>query len=195
MFLQPFPSLNHNLLLDNYAVLKKDYEFLRDTNKFYDYPDVENGMEQLLTNPQNTGKPWLVSPLWHNKQPWPNLSAEVLALPTLDLIRQLSVQPILVCFSIVAANHTLDDHEDHDEREIAGQDNTFVVKYHYGIDVPEGNHCGLVVSGATERVENGKLNIFNESLTHHVYNHSTQPRAVFILSFLNSDLVPATVGV
>lgn len=195
MFLTPFTSLNHQIILDNYDVLKKDYLWLRDNGKFYDYPNVENGMDQLLNNPQNTGKPWLVSPLWHNKKPWPNLSAEILGLPTLGLISQLTVQPILACFSIVAANHVLDDHEDHDEEEIAGRTDTFVVKYHYGIDVPEGNHCGLVVNGVTESVENGKLNIFNESLTHHVYNHSNRPRAVLILSFLNSDLIPATVGV
>jgi hypothetical protein len=195
MFLKPSLSLNYQLILDSYDILKKDYLWLRDNNKFYDYPNVENGMEQLLNNPQNPDTSWTVSPLWHNKKPWPNLSAEVLALPTLDLIRRLTVQPILACFSIVAANHVIEDHEDHDEAEIAGCTNTFVVKYHYGIDVPEGDYCGLVVNGVTESVKNGKLNIFNESLTHHVYNYSNHPRAVLILSFLNSDLIPASVGV
>ena len=194
MFLKPYTSLNHTTITDNYDVLKKDYEWLRDNAKFYDYPDVENGMDQLLNNPQNTGKPWLVSPLWHNKKPWPNLSEEVLALPTLDLIQQLTVSPILACYSIVAAHHRLDDHADHDEEEIAGRTDTFVVKYHYGIDVPEGN-CGLVVNGETSPVENGRLNIFNESVMHHVYNNSDRPRAVLILSFLECDLVPTTVGV
>ena len=194
MFLKPSSLLNHQIILDNYDVLKKDYLWLRDNNKFYDYPNVKNGMEQLLNNPQNTGKPWLVSPLWYNKKPWPNLSSEILALPTLDLISQLSVQPILACFSIVTANHVLEDHEDHDEEEIAGCNNTFVIKYHYGIDVPKGNCCGLVVNGVTKRVENGRLNIFNESMTHHVYNHSNRPRAVLILSFLNSELFPSAVS-
>lgn len=195
MFLTPYPSLNHTVITDNYNILKKDYEWLRDNNKFYDYPDVENGMEQLLNNPQNTGKPWLVSPFWHNKKPWPNLNKEILSLPTLSLIQQLSVSPILACFSIVGPNHTLDNHEDHDEQEIAGRRDTFVVKYHYGIDVPEGNLCGLVVNGESRSVENKKLNIFNESLVHYVYNNSDKPRATLILSFLESDLAPSSVSI
>jgi hypothetical protein len=184
MFLETHKNLNYNIILDNFETVEKDYYYLKNNKKFYDY----SSMEKLLNNPQDTGHCWIVSPLFYNKKEWLNLSLDIRKLKTIELINDLNIKPILGTFSIVRPNSTLDDHEDHDEHCIAGRNDTSVIKYHLGIESIVSQSAGLVVGGETSFVDRKKLNIFNENINHYAYNHSNFDRGVLILSFLESDL-------
>jgi aspartyl/asparaginyl beta-hydroxylase (cupin superfamily) len=189
MFLTPFNTLNHQVILDNYIILQRDYHWALDNGHFVDY----NSIDYSKDTPTKTGYYWQMFPLIYNKKPWPHKDLDISHLDSLKVIEQLTIQPILATFSLLLPNSDIADHEDHDEDCIAGTSDTTVIKYHYGISCP--GDCGLRSGDCVESVENGKLNIFDESMTHSAYNHSTFKRGVLILSFLKSDLVPATVGV
>jgi aspartyl/asparaginyl beta-hydroxylase (cupin superfamily) len=189
MFLEPFDKLNHGVILTNYNIFYKDYCWGLDNNYFIDY----NSMDHSRDTPTKTGYFWQAFPLVYNKKPWPHKNVDISKLKSLEVIQQLSIQPILATFSLLLPNSDIANHEDHDEDCIAGQPDTSVIKYHYGIS--SYGDCGLRVGNAIESVENGKLNIFDESMTHSAYNYSTVKRGVLILSFLKSDLIPSTVGV
>jgi len=186
MFLEPFPSLNHKILTDNFYVIERDYLWAVENQKFVDY----QGMDEMLNDPKNTGHYWQAYPLIYNKQPWPGVNLE---LDTLDLIRQLSVQPILATFSTIAPFSNIKNHSDHDEHCIAGRTDTTVVKYHLGI--VSNDQCGLVVDGETRIVKNNEFNVFDESYEHFAFNNSAELRGVLILSFLRSDLTPSSVSI
>ncbi len=189
MFLTPFNTLNHQVLLDNYIILQRDYHWALDNGHFVDFNSIDHSKD----TPTKTGYYWQMFPLIYNKKPWPHKDLDISHLDSLKVIEQLTVQPILATFSLLLPNSDIADHEDHDEDCIAGTTDTPVIKYHYGLSCY--GDCGLRVGSTVESVENGKLNIFDESMTHSAYNHSTIKRGVLILSFLKSDLVPATVGV
>lgn len=189
MFLTPFNTLNHQVILDNYIILQRDYHWALDNGHFVDFNSIDHSKDA----PTKTGYYWQMFPLIYNKKPWPHKDLDINHLNSLKIIEQLTVQPILATFSLLLPDSDIADHEDHDEDCIAGTTNTSVIKYHYGLSCY--GDCGLRVGSAVERVENGKLNIFNESMTHSAYNHSQFKRGVLILSFLESDLIPATVGV
>lgn len=183
MFLEPFPKLNHELLLDNFDTIKKDYHWVKENNLFVDY----QSMDEMLNEPQNTGHWWQAYPLIYNKEPWPGVDSK---LKTLKLMDELSVKPILATFSVLNSFSRINSHRDHDEHCIAGRDDTTVVKYHLGIDSNE--NCGMVVDDETREVVEGKFNIFDESTDHWAFNNSDSVRGVLILSFLRSDLSPSS---
>ena len=189
MFLTPFTTLNHQVILDNYIILQRDYHWALDNGHFVDYNSIDHSKD----TPTKTGYYWQMFPLIYNKKPWPHKDLDISHLDSLKVIEQLTIQPILATFSLLLPNSDIADHEDHDEDCIAGQTDTSVIKYHYGLSCY--GDCGLRSGDCVESVENGKLNIFDESITHSAYNHSTFKRGVLILSFLKSDLVPTTVGV
>ena len=189
MFLKPHSNLNYQILLDNWITLQRDYYWANDNRHFIDY----TSMDGMLDNPIRNNHYWQAFPLMYNKGPWPHKNIDVTRLETYKLLQQLTVQPILATFSVLLPNSDIKDHEDHDEDCIAGRPEDSVVKYHIGIIV--NGPCGLRVGDCEESVEEGKLNVFNEGLTHNAYNHSDSKRAVLILSFLESELVPAAVGV
>lgn len=182
MFLTPQSAVDSNLLLSNLITFQKDYEFLRDNRMFYDY----NNMDDIVENRRDTGHFWQVAPFIYNKELLSGLPDEFANLETVKIIQSLKVQPILATFSVLKPYSKIDDHEDHDEDCIAGVDDTYVIKYHLGIDVT--GTAGLVVNNEASTVETGKLNVFNESMPHYAYNNSSKDRCVLILSFLASDL-------
>jgi len=182
VFLTPHLKVDGNLLFSNLSTFQRDYKFLKDSNMFYDY----NNMDDIVENRKNTGHFWQVAPFIYNKELLNGLPKEFADLETVKIIQSFKVQPILATFSVLKPFSKIDDHEDHDEDCIAGADDTYVVKYHFGIDV-QGS-AGLVVNNETSVLENGKLNVFNESMPHYAYNDSPNDRCVLILSFLASDL-------
>ena len=184
MFLEPFPKLNHELMLDNFDTIKKDYHWVKENNLFVDY----QSMNQMLNKPQNTGHWWQAYPLIYNKGYWPGVQLD---LRTLDLINRLTIKPILATFSLLSSHSRIESHHDHDEHCITGRNDTTVIKYHLGISSNE--YCGIVVEDETREVQEGKFNIFDESTDHWAFNNSDSVRGVLILSFLRSDLSPSTV--
>jgi len=189
MFLTPFTTLNHQVILDNYNILQRDYHWAFDNGHFVDFNSIDHSKD----TPTKTGYYWQMFPLIYNKKPWPHKDLDISHLDSLKVIEQLTIQPILATFSLLLPDSDIADHEDHDEDCIAGTSDTTVIKYHYGLSCY--GDCGLRSGDCVESVENGKLNIFDESITHSAYNHSTFKRGVLILSFLKSDLVPPTVDV
>lgn len=183
MFLESFPNLNHEILSDNFDIIKEDYHWAKQNNLFVDY----QGMDEMLSNPKNTGHYWQAYPLIYNKELWPGVES---SMGTLNLINNLRVKPILATFSILTPHSQINSHQDHDEHCIAGRTDTTVVKYHLGIS--SNKHCGLVVNGETRIVLEGKFNIFDESSDHWAFNNSDDTRGVLILSFLRSELAPTT---
>lgn len=189
MFLTPFDTLNHSIILDNFNVFHRDYRWAMENGHFIDYTSMDNS----LTNPTKSGHYWQMFPLMYNKKAWPHKNLDIDHLQSLKIIEQLTVQPILATFSMLLPRSDIADHKDHDEDCIAGEGQTTVIKYHYGISCY--GDCGLRVDGEVESVKPGKLNIFDESSVHSAYNRSYFNRGVLILSFLKSDLIPTTVGV
>ena len=183
MFLEPFPSLNHGLLLDNFDAIEKDYLWAIENQKFVDY----QSMDEMLNNPKDTGHYWQAYPLIYNKKYWPGVNR---SLDTLKLIKQLSIQPILATFSVIAPFSNIKNHTDHDEHCIAGRTDTTVVKYHLGIR--SNDYCELVVNDKNKIVKNKEFLIFDESYEHFAFNNSDEVRGVLILSFLRSDLAPSS---
>jgi hypothetical protein len=189
MFLTPFDTLNHQVILDNYVIFQRDYQWALYNDHFVDF----NSIDASLGSPTKNQYYWQMFPLIYNKEIWPHKDLDISHLNSFKVMQQLTIQPILATFSLLLPGSDIADHEDHDEECIARQSDTSVIKYHYGISCY--GDCGLRSGDCVESVENGKLNIFDESIPHSAYNHSAFKRGVLILSFLKSDLVPATVGV
>ena len=182
MFLEPHQTIDTDIFFSNLDIFDKDYQWLRDNHMFYDY----NSMDDIVENRKDTGHFWQVAPFIYNKELLHGLPEAFAELETVKIIRSLEVQPILATFSVLKPHSKIDNHEDHDEDCIAGENDTYVVKYHFGVDVK--GKAGLVVNSKESIVEKGKLNIFNESMPHYAYNDSPNDRCVLILSFLASDL-------
>jgi beta-hydroxylase len=108
-------------------------------------------------------------------------------LKTVELLQDLGVTPLLATFSKLAPNSEIPPHEDHDETVI-GDKTTTIVKYHIVVDATDDGECAIGVGNETRIMKNGDLNVFDESVTHWVYNRSSKPRGVLIISFVRKDI-------
>jgi hypothetical protein len=185
MFLETHSAVPVDYLLENLETFQKDFWWLRDNDMFYDYTE---DMDDVLWNRKQTGHFWQLSAFFYNKDLLQNLPEGVADLETVKIIQSLPVKPILGTFSIMEPHSILDWHEGHDEHCIAGRKDTYVIKYHIGIDVADNDLAGLNVGEATGILKNGKLHVFNEGMQHWAYNDSDHRRGVLILSFLACDL-------
>jgi aspartyl/asparaginyl beta-hydroxylase (cupin superfamily) len=181
MFLKPSDKINIQKLKDNFEDIKKEYLSLN-PNDFYDYTSIKYGIENLLAGPVNNGEFWQVFPLMYNFKPWQERSSK-----TIEILQGLGVTPLLATFSKLAPNSEIPPHEDHDET-IVGDKSTTVIKYHMVIDADENDSCAIGVGNETRVMKNGDINVFDESMTHWVYNRSNNYRGVLIISFLKRDL-------
>lgn len=179
MFTTTFPKLNHQPLLDNFKTIRTEYQNIP-LDQYFDYPSVEQGINELLTCPKNTEHFWQVYPLMYLYEPWQGRSSK-----TIDLLMGLNVKPLLATFSILRPYSKIDEHQDHDESKVDDHSTT-VIKYHLTLDTLPGT--GLVVGGIDRRLKNEDLNIFDESTNHWAYNNTNYVRGVLIISFLRKDL-------
>ena len=60
------------------------------------------------------------------------------------------------------------------------------LRCHLGVKTPDGD-CGLKVGGETPRWEEGCI-VFDDSLEHEAWNHTSEPRIVLIIDFWHPDL-------
>jgi aspartate beta-hydroxylase len=67
------------------------------------------------------------------------------------------------------------------------------LRCHLGIRIPDGD-CGLKVGGETRRWEEGRCIVFDDSLEHEAWNHTTEPRIVLIIDFWHPDLTPTEIA-
>ena len=179
MFTTAFPKLNHQPLLDNFETIREEYRSIP-LEQYFDYPSVEQGINELLECPKNTEHFWQVYPLMYLSKPWQGRHSQ-----TINLLMGLNVKPLLATFSILRPYSKIDEHQDHDESKV-DDNSTTVVKYHLTLDSLAG--AGLVVGGEDRKLNSGDLNIFDESTDHWAYNNTNSVRGVLIISFLRKDL-------
>ena len=181
MFLNPSDKINIQLLKDNLDVIRNEYLSIK-SEEFYDYTSLRYGIENLLKGTQNNNESWQVYPLMYKFKPWQDRSSK-----TIDILQQLGVVPLLATFSKLAPNSEIPPHEDHDET-VVGDHSTTVIKYHLVIDAPTTGESVIGVGTESRTMKNGDVNVFDESITHWVYNRSNDSRGVLIISFLRKDL-------
>jgi len=179
MFLSKLPKFDHQPIIDNFKIIQEEYQNIT-LDRYYDYPFADSGIDDLINRPTNTEYFWQVYPLMYRYQPWPGRSS-----PTINLLMNLEMRPLLSTFSILRPNSKIDPHQDHDESAV-DDFSTTVIKYHLTLDSESG--CGLVVGGEDRQLKTGDLNIFDESTDHWAYNNSNKVRGALIISFLRKDL-------
>jgi aspartyl/asparaginyl beta-hydroxylase (cupin superfamily) len=182
MFFKPFEKINSQLLIDNFEIIKNEYLSIK-PEEFYDYTSVKSGIENLLKNPQNTGEFWQIYPLVYKFEPWQGKK-----LKTIELLNKLGVTPLMATFSKLGPNSEIPPHQDHDETKVGPKNATTVIKYHLALDTPSNGECAIGVQDEKRIIKEGDLNIFDESMTHYVYNRSESHRGVLIISFLRRDI-------
>ena len=67
------------------------------------------------------------------------------------------------------------------------------LRCHLGIRIPDGD-CGLKVGGETRVWQEGRCIVFDDSLEHEAWNHTSEPRIVLIIDFWHPDLTPAEIA-
>jgi beta-hydroxylase len=55
-----------------------------------------------------------------------------------------------------------------------------VLRFHLGIDIPDGD-CALIVDGVTKKWKNGEILIFDDTFEHSAHNRTDHPRTVLLL--------------
>jgi ornithine lipid ester-linked acyl 2-hydroxylase len=181
MFLKPSDKIDIQKLIDNFEIIRNDYLSIL-PDEFYDYTSLRYGIENLLKGTQNNNEDWQVYPLMYKFKPWQGRN-----LKTVEILQSLGVTPLLATFSKLAPNSEIPPHEDHDETVI-GDKTTTIIKYHVVVDAADDGECAIGVGNETRIMKNGDLNIFDESMTHWVYNRSSKPRGVLIISFVRKDI-------
>ena len=66
------------------------------------------------------------------------------------------------------------------------------LRCHLGVDVPE--RCGLRVGGELLAWREGKCLVFDDSLTHEVWNEGDRPRVALVVDTWHPGLLPAEVA-
>ena len=94
----------------------------------------------------------------------------------------------MATFSKLAPHSEIPPHEDHDQA-VVGDSSDKVIKYHMVIDADTSGGSAIGVGNETRIMNNGDINVFDESMTHWVYNKSDSQRGVLIISFLEKDLL------
>jgi hypothetical protein len=200
MFLSLSKIIDNNLLFDNYDNINKDYHNFVDKDYLFDYShDYSLVCEDLtqLQIPQKTDYFWKVCPLIIAGKPIPFLPQEVQNSFTTNLLLSFTVKPLLAVFSLLEPNSEVDPHFDTDDEIVMKNSHvpfhlrkTCVVKYHYSIDIPDGNQCGLTVLDETRILKNGNINPFVETSIHSAFNRSDRRRGVLIISYLKHHIYP-----
>lgn len=196
MFLIPSPKINYNLIIDSYDHILNDYINFLNNEYFFDYTHENNltcsnvNDSQSISLPKSTGYFWQVCPLIYSKQIIPIVSSDIRNSFTSKLLMSLDVKPVLAVFSMLEPNSRITPHVDRDyhiQRSNGIFTNSSIVKYHFSLDIPNGE-CGLQVSDENRILKNKDLNIFDESNMHFAYNMSNSRRGVLIVSYVRSEL-------
>jgi len=193
MFLPLSEKINNSKLLDNFDIIRNDMISLWKEGYFSDY---KHSLDELRDSPTKTNVFWQVCPLMYKRKEWPNLSSRIKESNTLEIVKNLGVQPVLSIFSYIAPGGEVVPHTDHDDELVENSKDiphelrtNSVVKYHFSLDIPEDGESALIVGDEKRILKNGCLNPFDETTIHTAYNHSpTTPRGALIISFLKTDL-------
>jgi hypothetical protein len=203
MFLSLSKIIDNDLLLDNYSNIRKDYNNFVSKDYLFDYSHdynlVCNDLSQLKT-PEKTDYFWKVCPLIISGKPIPIVPQEVQSSFTTNFLLSFEVKPVLAVFSLLEPHSEVEPHFDTDDEIVMKNSHvpfhlrkTCVVKYHYSIDIPDGNQCGLTVLDETRILKNKDLNPFVETSMHSAFNRSDYRRGVLIISYLKHHIYPEII--
>ena len=200
MFMSLSDKINTSNWMNNLSDIQNDYKLAMDAGFHFDYKheidisdtsDVQSIMSQMTKD----GYFWQITPLIFARNVVPIIPEYLQKSKTVEVLMSESVKPVLAIFSTLEPKSEIDPHIDTDDEIVTGQQHiphderdTHVVKYHMGLDVPtDGDSC-LVVGDVTEKVEEGKLLAFDETITHYAYNRSSKKRGVLIVSYLHDEI-------
>lgn len=196
MFLPLSEKIDSNKIINNYGLIKKDYQWAVENDVWFDYThdiDITKDIDTtLLTRTEHF---WTAVPLILKYKPIPFIPDELKNSFTVNLLMSLKVKPVLAVFSMLAPYSDIDPHIDTDDEIVLDtkdipwhERDSSVVKYHMGIDVHNDGEACLVVGNEKRQVEEGNLLAFDETVTHYAYNHTSAERGVLIVSYLREDL-------
>ena len=134
--------------------------------------------------------PWKISPLVFNRKTIGRTPKQCRECFTTDLLLSQPILPVLAVFSILEPGVELEPHRDGDQRIDPSYADSSVIKYHFSIDIPSDDECGLVVNNEKRILNNGDLNLFDEKLSeHYAYNKSANRRGVLIVSYIRDEVI------
>lgn len=189
-----FLPLNEDIssvLLENYNSIKNDYLCLLENN-FTDFISIE----QILSEPKNTGHYWQVCLLMWNKEVPSTLPEKLRNSKTIKFLETLKIKPTIAIFSKLLPGAVIEKHGDYDDVYIDGLKipekyeyrETGLIKYHFALDVPIDGECAIIVEGDKKIIQNRDIYCFDEGSCHEAYNRSEFDRGILILSFMKKDL-------
>ena len=188
--------IDPKIFTDNYGKIREDYIKIRNYDLFIDYshtydmtanPDDDFlGFDITLTEES----PWKISPLIFNRRIINRTPKQCRDCFTTNLFLSQPVLPVLAVFSILEPGAELEPHSDGDQRIDENYKDSSVIKYHFSIDIPSDNECGLVVNNEQRILNNGDLNMFDEKLSkHYAYNKCSTRRGVLIVSYIRDEVI------
>lgn len=189
-----FLPLHKNIesaLVKNYNSIRNEYLDLSQLD-FSDFMSVE----ELLTNPANTGHYWQVVLLIWNKEINSKLSEKLKNSLTIKTLMSLEIKPTVAVYSKLLPGAYIEKHGDYDDIFIEGGTipesyeyrSTGLIKYHLALDVPTDGECAVIVEDNKKIIKNGDIYCFDEGSCHEAYNRSNYSRGVLIVSFMKKDL-------
>ncbi len=188
--------IDTKIFTDNYGKIREDYIKIRNYDFFIDYshtydmtanPDDDFlGFDITLTEES----PWKISPLVFNRKIIGRTPKQCRECFTTNLLLSQPILPVLAVFSILEPGVELEPHSDGDQRIDPSYADSSVIKYHFSVDIPSDDECGLVVNNEKRILNNGDLNLFDEKLSeHYAYNKSAARRGVLIVSYIRDEVI------
>ena len=188
--------IDTKIFTDNYGKIREDYIKIRNYDFFIDYshtydmtanPDDDFlGFDLTLTEES----PWKISPLVFNRKIVGRTPKQCRQCFTTNLLLSQPILPVLAVFSILEPGVELEPHRDGDQRIDPSYEDSSVIKYHFSVDIPSDDECGLVVNNEKRILNNGDLNLFDEKLSeHYAYNKSAARRGVLIVSYIRDEVI------
>lgn len=188
--------IDTKIFTDNYGKIREDYIKIRNYDFFIDYshtydmtanPDDDFlGFDLTLTEES----PWKISPLIFNRKIIGRTPKQCRECFTTNLFLSQPILPVLAVFSILEPGVELEPHSDGDQRIDPSYEDSSVIKYHFSVDIPSDDECGLVVNNEKRILNNGDLNLFDEKLSeHYAYNKSAARRGVLIVSYIRDEVI------
>jgi hypothetical protein len=200
MFMQLSSKINSNAWAENYNDIVSDYRQAMSDGFHFDYKheiDISDtsDIQSIMSQMTKDGYFWQITPLIFARNVVSIIPEYLQKSKTVEILMSESVKPVLAIFSTLEPKSEIDPHIDTDDEIVTGQQHiphdereTHVVKYHMGLDVPNDGDSCLVVGDVTEKVEEGKILAFDETITHYAYNRSSKKRGVLIVSYLHNEI-------
>jgi hypothetical protein len=152
----------HNLIKNNHNSILKELKTLWEKGYFgLSMSEIDETQKELTNNET------LWRPIWIKfLDSWAGPSKH---FPTLKrIVQSVKDEVLLLHISVMMPGAKLKPHKGI---------SMGVWRYHYGLDIPEGDVC-IKVEDTIHKWENGKGFIFDDTVTHEVWNNTDRPRFI-----------------